>query len=97
MTLAVVTRNKPRATAHVQNHIKIVPLIAQFAHPRICHSTPELESARDVYPTRSKRKTSVTKGMDKRRVASKTAGDRRSNSGCEERSRVVSVSTAEVE
>jgi hypothetical protein len=97
MTPAVVTRNKPRATAHVHNHIKIVPIIAQFAHPRRCHSRPEFERTDDEYPTRSKRKARVTKGMDRRSVASRTVGDRRSNRGCEERSRVVSVSTAEVE
>lgn len=96
ITPAVVTRNKPRATAQVHNHIESDPPIAQFAHPRRCHSRPEFGSADDVYPTRSKRKARVTKGMDKRRAASKTVGERRSSRGCEERIWVVSVSTAEV-
>jgi hypothetical protein len=79
MTPAVVTRKIPRATAHVQNHIKMVRAIAQFAHPRRCHSRPE--AGLEKYPTRSKRKVSVKKGIDKRRATSRTEGERRSKRG----------------
>ena len=44
MTAAAVTRNTPRATAHVQSQNEIVTAIAQLAHPRKCHSSPELGS-----------------------------------------------------
>lgn len=95
ITAAVVTRNVPRATAHVQNHNRIVAAIAQLAHPCKCHSNPEL--GREAYPTRSKRKVSVTKGMDTRRAASRTVGDKSSKRGCDDSSWVVSVRVNEVE
>jgi hypothetical protein len=79
MTPAVVTRNIPRATAHVQNHMVMVRVIAQFAHPLRCHSRPE--AGCETYPTRSKRKVSVKKGIDNRRATSRTEGERRSKRG----------------
>lgn len=95
MTPAQVTRNRPLATPHVQSHTTSVPIIAQCAHPRTCHSRPRSPREGEEYPISRRRKASVINGTEAKSVASNTAGDNARRNGLRTRRRVVSVKSEE--